>query len=40
MLFPIIGKIIALTTIMGPMLVKVGSRIVAVYEIDKQSFMH
>ena len=32
MLFPIIGMVVALTTFIGPMLVKVGSRIVAVYE--------
>jgi CPA2 family monovalent cation:H+ antiporter-2 len=32
MLFPIIGMAVALTTFIGPMLVKVGSRIVAVYE--------
>jgi predicted Kef-type K+ transport protein len=32
MLFPIIGMAVALTTFIGPMLVKVGSRIVVVYE--------
>jgi CPA2 family monovalent cation:H+ antiporter-2 len=32
MLFPIIVMAVALTTFIGPMLVKVGSRIVAVYE--------
>jgi CPA2 family monovalent cation:H+ antiporter-2 len=32
MLFPIIGMAVALTTFIGPMLVKLGSRIVAVYE--------
>ena len=32
MLFPIIGMAVALTTLIGPMLVKLGSRIVAVYE--------
>ena len=32
MLFPIIGMTVALTTFIGPMLVKAGSRIVAVYE--------
>jgi CPA2 family monovalent cation:H+ antiporter-2 len=32
MLFPIIGMVVALTTFIGPMLVKAGSRIVAVYE--------
>lgn len=31
-LFPIIGMAVALTTFIGPMLVKLGSRIVAVYE--------
>ena len=32
MLFPIIGMAIALTTFIGPMLVKLGSRVIAVYE--------
>jgi CPA2 family monovalent cation:H+ antiporter-2 len=32
MLFPIIGMAVALTTFIGPMLVKLGSRVVAVYE--------
>jgi monovalent cation:H+ antiporter-2, CPA2 family len=32
MLFPIIGMAVALTTFVGPMLVKLGSRVVAVYE--------
>ena len=32
MLFPIIGMAVALTTLVGPMLVKLGSRVVAVYE--------
>ena len=32
MLFPIIGMAVALTTFVGPMLVKLGGRIVAVYE--------
>lgn len=31
-LFPIIGMAVALTTFIGPMLVKLGSRVVAVYE--------
>ncbi|MCI0560513.1 MAG: cation:proton antiporter, partial [Nitrososphaera sp.] len=31
-LFPIVGMAVALTTFIGPMLVKLGSRIVAVYE--------
>ncbi len=31
-LFPIIGMAVALTTFIGPMLVKLGSRLVAVYE--------
>lgn len=31
-LFPIVGTVVALTTFVGPMLVKLGSRIVAVYE--------
>jgi CPA2 family monovalent cation:H+ antiporter-2 len=32
MLFPVIGMAVALTTFIGPMLVKAGSRIVSVYE--------
>lgn len=32
MLFPIIGMAVALTTFIGPMLVKFGNRVVAVYE--------
>jgi CPA2 family monovalent cation:H+ antiporter-2 len=32
MLFPIIGMAVALTTFIGPMLVKLGNRVVAVYE--------
>jgi len=32
MLFPIIGMAVALTTFIGPMLVKLGSRVIAVYE--------
>jgi CPA2 family monovalent cation:H+ antiporter-2 len=32
MLFPIIGMAVALTTLIGPMLVKLGSRVIAVYE--------
>jgi len=32
MLFPIIGMAVALTTFVGPMLVKLGSRVVAIYE--------
>ena len=32
MLFPIIGMAVALTTLVGPMLVKLGSRVIAVYE--------
>lgn len=32
MLFPIIGMAVALTTFIGPMLVKLGSRVVTVYE--------
>jgi CPA2 family monovalent cation:H+ antiporter-2 len=32
MLFPIIGMTVALTTFVGPMLVKLGSRVIAVYE--------
>jgi CPA2 family monovalent cation:H+ antiporter-2 len=32
MLFPIIGMAVALTTFIGPMLVRLGSRVVAVYE--------
>lgn len=31
-LFPIIGMAVALTTFIGPMLVKLGSRVIAVYE--------
>jgi CPA2 family monovalent cation:H+ antiporter-2 len=31
-LFPIVGMAVALTTFIGPMLVKLGSRVVAVYE--------
>ena len=31
-LFPIVGTVVALTTFVGPMLVKLGSRMVAVYE--------
>jgi CPA2 family monovalent cation:H+ antiporter-2 len=31
-LFPIIGMAVALTTFIGPMLVKLGNRIIAVYE--------
>lgn len=31
-LFPIVGMVVALTTFVGPMLVKLGSRVVAVYE--------
>ena len=31
-LFPIIGMAVALTTFIGPMLVKLGHKIVAVYE--------
>ena len=32
MLFPIIGMAVALTTFIGPMLVKLGSRVITVYE--------
>ncbi|HKZ61392.1 MAG TPA: cation:proton antiporter [Nitrososphaera sp.] len=32
MLFPVIGMAVALTTFIGPILVKLGSRVVAVYE--------
>ncbi len=32
MLFPIIGMAVALTTFIGPLLIKLGSRVVAVYE--------
>ncbi len=31
-LFPIVGTVVALTTFVGPMLVKLGTRLVAVYE--------
>lgn len=31
-LFPIVGTVVALTTFIGPMLVKLGTRVVAVYE--------
>jgi CPA2 family monovalent cation:H+ antiporter-2 len=31
-LFPIVGMVVALTTFIGPMLVKMGSRVVAVYD--------
>lgn len=31
-LFPIVGTVVALTTFVGPMLVKLGARVVAVYE--------
>jgi CPA2 family monovalent cation:H+ antiporter-2 len=31
-LFPIVGTVVALTTFIGPMLVKLGARVVAVYE--------
>jgi CPA2 family monovalent cation:H+ antiporter-2 len=32
MLFPIIGMVVALTTFIGPMLVKLGSRVITLYE--------
>jgi CPA2 family monovalent cation:H+ antiporter-2 len=32
MLFPIIGIAVALTTFVGPILIKLGNRVVAVYE--------
>jgi len=32
MLFPIIGMAVALTTMIGPMLIKAGTRVVAIYE--------
>ena len=31
-LFPIVGMVVALTTFIGPMLVKMGTRVVAVYD--------
>jgi CPA2 family monovalent cation:H+ antiporter-2 len=31
-LFPIVGTVVVITTFVGPILVKLGTRVVAVYE--------